>query len=482
MEIVTGEQKRVSQTLQMEEGKELLGLCRAGRLYEVEAWIAAGRSLQVLAEFKKTPLQISVGLGFHSLVELLIIHETCQTVKNGALAKAVELRSVELVQLLLQHGAEITGVHFSDVLRTWEPNLIRLFLESGADVVTGLPFAIAFGEKVRTALRPFVDYKTAHPELSKELQDQADRALRHFCREGDLKWVSLLLWAGSDPRTMGPKLYDPDDQDLFVTALQEACGSNQLAVLRRLKPNPKLDDLSDLLRWAAIGAHGEIIRYLLEIGAMPNNKANGGSTALDTCLWHISIEGVRPWHTARSITKFAARGSLEAIQLLTEHGAIWRPDDRTQMNSVRRILLGCEPEVTIELLKILVINEACSGETLRELFSSPRMRQHLSKEKWWLSRLKLQEIAADPPKRKIQAQIPTVSRELLSRYNREELYEKAWSQPMQKLAKGYGVSDVGLAKVCKKLYIPVPGRGYWAKKAARRPVAKRPSLKPISAL
>lgn len=47
------------------------------------------------------------------------------------------------------------------------------------------------------------------------------------------------------------------------------------------------------------------------------------------------------------------------------------------------------------------------------------------------------------------------------RYNREELYERAWSTPMQKLAKEYGLSDVGLAKTCRKLCIPVPRRGYW---------------------
>jgi hypothetical protein len=48
-------------------------------------------------------------------------------------------------------------------------------------------------------------------------------------------------------------------------------------------------------------------------------------------------------------------------------------------------------------------------------------------------------------------------------WNREELYEKVWSEPVTKVAKGYGVSDVALAKACRKLKVPVPGRGYWAK-------------------
>jgi hypothetical protein len=46
---------------------------------------------------------------------------------------------------------------------------------------------------------------------------------------------------------------------------------------------------------------------------------------------------------------------------------------------------------------------------------------------------------------------------------RTELYEKVWKIPMQKLATEFGLSDVGLAKLCKRHQIPVPGRGYWAR-------------------
>jgi hypothetical protein len=49
--------------------------------------------------------------------------------------------------------------------------------------------------------------------------------------------------------------------------------------------------------------------------------------------------------------------------------------------------------------------------------------------------------------------------------SRQELYAEVWSTPMIKLAKKYGLSDVGLAKVCKRNNIPRPGNGYWAKVA-----------------
>jgi hypothetical protein len=81
-----------------------------------------------------------------------------------------------------------------------------------------------------------------------------------------------------------------------------------------------------------------------------------------------------------------------------------------------------------------------------------------------------------PSKPKKLRPLPQRSRELISRYKREELYEKVWAQPIQKLAKEYRVSDVALAKACKRRRVPVPGRGYWAKKAAGKAVPNRPPL------
>jgi hypothetical protein len=54
------------------------------------------------------------------------------------------------------------------------------------------------------------------------------------------------------------------------------------------------------------------------------------------------------------------------------------------------------------------------------------------------------------------------------------LYEAVWTDAVTVVAPRYGVSDVGLVKICKKLGIPVPPRGYWAKVKAGRPTHKRP--------
>jgi hypothetical protein len=63
---------------------------------------------------------------------------------------------------------------------------------------------------------------------------------------------------------------------------------------------------------------------------------------------------------------------------------------------------------------------------------------------------------------------------------REQLYDEVWSEPMATLARKYGLSDVGLAKICRKLDVPVPWRGYWRKKEVGQKV-KRPPLPKLPA-
>jgi len=58
---------------------------------------------------------------------------------------------------------------------------------------------------------------------------------------------------------------------------------------------------------------------------------------------------------------------------------------------------------------------------------------------------------------------------------REQLYERVWSVSAVQLAKELGISDVAVAKACRRHQIPKPPLGYWAKKAVGKH-SKRPSL------
>jgi len=62
---------------------------------------------------------------------------------------------------------------------------------------------------------------------------------------------------------------------------------------------------------------------------------------------------------------------------------------------------------------------------------------------------------------------------------REELYDRVWTIPIHRLSKEFGMSEVGLAKLCRRHQIPIPGRGYWRRlETGQKP--DRPSLPKIS--
>ncbi len=63
-------------------------------------------------------------------------------------------------------------------------------------------------------------------------------------------------------------------------------------------------------------------------------------------------------------------------------------------------------------------------------------------------------------------------------YEREKLYEEVWKEPVLVVANRYGVSNVALAKACRKLAVPLPPRGYWARIRAGRKAPPRPPLPP----
>ncbi len=59
-------------------------------------------------------------------------------------------------------------------------------------------------------------------------------------------------------------------------------------------------------------------------------------------------------------------------------------------------------------------------------------------------------------------------------YDRDTLYQEVWTDPVTMVAKRYGVSDVAIHKACKRLQVPVPPRGYWAKLRAGQDVTREP--------
>lgn len=64
---------------------------------------------------------------------------------------------------------------------------------------------------------------------------------------------------------------------------------------------------------------------------------------------------------------------------------------------------------------------------------------------------------------------------------RGELYERVWTTPMTTLAREFGISDVGLRKICKRANIPLPPGGYWMMKQYGKRLPRKPALPPLKA-
>jgi len=462
----------------------VLRLCHEGRLYELEQWLAAGKSIVMPADYKKSPLRIAVQSGFHSLIELLLKCETNQAAKDAVLIEACRERQVGAVELALQYGADPRAVTFLDALLAWDRRIVALLLERGADVVAGYPFARAFQMHIRTALGSYLDCKRQRPELADQLQQQADMALRQACAEGNRKWVSLLLWVGANPRVKGLAVEDVDDPDIAGdpesqrSALQEACSSGHVEIVKRMKPDPASDDLAELLKAASTFAKREVIAYLLTLGANPNDKPNDGSSALDECLKYLHWEDSYHFHPQRVVPASNLTKSRATVRLLVESGAKWRPDANT-IADVLRGLYHIDPEVITEFVERLRFHQACDEDVIHKLLRTPKMQALLREYRRpkpgtavAMPRARNGVVVPEPEPPRLTASAAYY----LSRYKRERLYEEVWSKPTQLVAAQYGVTDVAIAKACRHLKIPKPSRGSWAKKEAGVPVPPRPLL------
>lgn len=208
-----------------DEIRQLVELCRAGKLFAVQEWIREGKPVNPPPPKRKgvrsqTPLEVAIDRGFHSLVEVLLQGGADIEAQrwNGPMEQILQMRRLDLVQLLVDHGYDPVHVSMEAVFETWSPELMEYFIDRGADVQTGSPLANALKNRIRTVLRIVKKYRDRFPQI----QRQVNEALRHHCREGDLKWVSLMLWAGADPYDCEP-VGAPDELDgRETTALEFA--------------------------------------------------------------------------------------------------------------------------------------------------------------------------------------------------------------------------------------------------------------------
>src|SRR5262249_21806570 len=109
-------------------------------------------------------------------------------------------------------------------------------------------------------------------------------------------------------------------------------------------------------------------------------------------------------------------------------------------------------EIQPELL--VVVHAIEETATLDDAEKSIGMARHEFRRcRWNLSQLKkrfLEERKTLPRTSKVSFSLEMPVQPTTKVFLREELYERVWTTPMYRLAKEFGYSDVGFAKLCEK--------------------------------
>lgn len=104
-------------------------MCKAGRVFEVQDWIASGKPVNPPPPEKgirrKRPLEVAIGRGIYSLVQVLLeAGVDLDDPGYNALRHALFERRLDLIKLMVSHGVDINSVAMILVFESWDPKII----------------------------------------------------------------------------------------------------------------------------------------------------------------------------------------------------------------------------------------------------------------------------------------------------------------------------------------------------------------------
>ena len=372
-----------------EEILPLIDLCKKGHLFEVQQWVADGKPVNLPYDDPKcrrilSPLEIAIDMGFHSLAAVLLDGGAIQEPVGwgSPIQKAIQQKRLDLIELLVDHGLDMAEVDMHEVFDTWEPDLMEYFIEKGADPEANCAMGYALCKRIRTALRIYKKYKNRFPGFQK----QAEIALRHHSAEGNLKWISLVLWLGADPYAPGRMDWEKSSDDKWFkhTAVGFAAhygNAEAFDLLTKRRYDPDHPDLVSVLLFATSDKSVAMIAKILEKGINLAKRAKKVSSMLQSNLTYLD-RTCSGWDMARekcgNIDNDKARNVMKAIYLLAKHGARWRPIER-DIKSARRTLLKMAPDYTAEFVWIMSKFKACKKADLEELLRTAGIGEHVSR-------------------------------------------------------------------------------------------------------
>lgn len=360
----------------IEELFPLIEFCKAGNLSAVSKWITEGKPINLPSGKKSrraSPLQIAIEKGFLTLTEILLDAGANPSPLNSginALWHAVEKKRADIAALLLDRGMSVDSVDFGSVCYSADPTLINLFLERGADPKTGHP--LYYG--MRHCLNPLLGIYKTQVEKYPDLKIQADMALCHFAHEGNLRCVSLLIWAGARPDFEIPEEEGTRNDFSYTCALEQAAYGGHTNILKRMKPENYPAKIPRLLEICS-SREGDCLEYVLGLVSKISALPDEGLSVLSSLFWNLGwAADPKPIFGVRSPAKIDRH--IDALEALVKHGLKWKPSPESA-REMRRHIRHLEPEKILRVFRILKDHEAAEIPFLESLVATPTMRTHL---------------------------------------------------------------------------------------------------------
>ena len=489
-------------------------LVQHGMLFEVIEWIDKGKPTLRPAG-KHTSAFEDAALAPNLSMTQVLWERAWQERKEASRVLyevASHHNSVFVMRYLLKNGCPADKVFGHDLCLFHDLELIRLGMSRGVSILEPEGWASAF---VHVGSRPLIRFYLEERDRIPGLRKDAVWAMCKCIKESRLRAAGLLRWAGVDPLGPAPRYDDFDDPEeewdgFPARHLDYAQKAGELIKLFKLKPTT--EQWFQILRNVAVGNH-EAFDDVFHIIKKPEETllAEPDQSAMIICDLIQSICWGYYWYSDRY--KQLAELSVRLIDLGVQ---LWFKD-RNEILMIRRYILRSESHALI--FKILSKAVERAGERskadLALLVQTPKMRelvikydakilQHLglkgpayydshsdnrksATRRTFISAARDRLPPSNPIDRAHSAQPPLkVSSEKPSSYaghtskhhggrvlSREEIYKDVWTKATMHVAEGYGISGSMLARICTKLQIPRPPRGYWA-----RPVKERKGMQP----
>lgn len=433
--------------------------------------IASGQPIQLdpavddRVRRKPTPLSLSIEAGTLDLTRLLLCNGYRQEIEPcPPLDRALDQRRWDLLDLLLDWGADPATADVERVLSSYQRPVFELFWNLGVDLEDGRTMAYVLASATRN--RPLYGFVKNFRERDPRIQRGLDTALGHAIDEENEKAVSLCMWAGANPRRRTEDIrWGPEPEEEWRTAIERSVEADNPKLLRILRIDSALDDVQ------ALYAHvygPKVIETL--------------TSTEPPLIWSPVVDRILKRYVHAYLSEFFfGHISFDDVLGVFDCGARMEDLHRYLKRDLRRVFLELQESDALRLFNVLRDPTKVAPDLFIAFISQEKVGQRILSwsRREGVGREFLEMLATtkgipgsvkrearrriQPPPRRVEKQTVFQGIDGYQVFSREDFYELVWDTPLTKIGSRFGMSDNAIRKRCRAMAIPTPPTGLLAR-------------------